>query len=86
MADNSLTGYNGGPFPDSIENIQLGGNNFNSTTINMFLSTILDSVPNSPSPRGVTRQCNIGNNALPTGQGLTDRAQLKTNGWLFNDL
>ena len=86
VADNSLTGYDGGPFPNSIENIQLGGNNFNSTTINMFLSTILDSVPNSPSPRGVTRQCNIGNNALPTGQGLIDRAQLKTNGWLFNDL
>ena len=86
MADNSLTGYDGGDFPNSIENIQLGGNNFNSTTINMFLSTILDSVPNSPSPRGKTRQCNIGNNQLPTGQGLTDRNQLITNGWQFNDL
>ena len=83
VATNNLTGYAGGSIPASLENIQALNNNLSSAAVNAILAAIVANNSTSPSPRGVTRRCNLGgSNAVATGQGLIDKATLIDRGWL----
>ena len=79
VANNILTGFAGGSFPASLENIQAQGNNLTAEAVNAMLAAIVAA----GSSNGI---CNFsGSNAAPTGQGIIDVDTLRNErGWNVN--